>query len=71
MVGVGNSSVADGTYFLQEYMIPRNSSSFCVYDTRGLSDDSSDNIEMLKHWMTKGVQKGELIIRYKAHTFQC
>ncbi|KAJ0110562.1 hypothetical protein Patl1_01540 [Pistacia atlantica] len=44
-----NPSVGDGTYFLQEYMIPRDSNSFCLYDTRSLSDDSSDNINMIKH----------------------
>ncbi|PON59353.1 AAA-type ATPase [Trema orientale] len=47
----------------QEYMIPRGSTSFCLYDTRSLSNDSHDNIEMLKHWMTRGVRHGELIIR--------
>ncbi|XP_044493054.1 uncharacterized protein LOC123216633 [Mangifera indica] len=58
-----NSSVGDGTYFLQEYMIPRDSNSFCLYDTRSLSDDSYDNINMIKHWITKGVRHGELVIR--------
>ncbi|GMP90301.1 hypothetical protein CsSME_00041494 [Camellia sinensis var. sinensis] len=58
-----NSSVGDGTYFLQEYMIPRGSTSFCLFDTRCLSDDSSKNMEMLKHWMTKGVRHGELVVR--------
>lgn len=58
-----NLSVGDGTYFLQEYMIPRGSTSFCLYDTRGLSDVSSDNMQMLKHWITKGVRHGELAIR--------
>ncbi|KAL7172812.1 hypothetical protein ACSBR2_032312 [Camellia fascicularis] len=58
-----NSSVGDGTYFLQEYKIPRGSTSFCLFDTRCLSDDSSKNMEMLKHWMTKGVRHGELVVR--------
>ncbi|KAL3604683.1 hypothetical protein D5086_005542 [Populus alba] len=58
-----NSSAADGTYFLQEYMIPRSSTSFCLYDTRGLSYDSYDNANMLKNWITKGVHHRELIIR--------
>lgn len=58
-----NSSAADGTYFLQEYMIPRSSSSFCLYDTRGLSYDSYDSANMLKNWITKGVHHRELIIR--------
>ncbi|XAR58758.1 hypothetical protein NMG60_11014287 [Bertholletia excelsa] len=58
-----NPSVGDGTYFLQEYLIPRRSSSFSLYDTRSLSDDSSENIGMLKHWMTTGVRHGEPVIR--------
>lgn len=44
-------------------MIPRGSTSLCLYDTRGLSDDSCDNVEMLKQWITKGVRHGKLIIR--------
>ncbi|KAK4847031.1 hypothetical protein QYF36_024545 [Acer negundo] len=58
-----NSSVGDGTYFLQEYKIPRGSNSFCLYDTRGLSDVPSINIDMIKHWITKGVRHGEPVIR--------
>lgn len=58
-----NSSVGDGTFFLQGYMIPRGSTSFCLYDTRSLSDDSDENIKMLKHWMTWGVRHGELVTR--------
>lgn len=59
-----NSSVGDGTYFLQEYTIPRGSNSFSLYDTRSLSDDASDNINMIKLWITEGVRHGELVIRY-------
>ncbi|XVF32131.1 hypothetical protein REPUB_Repub17cG0055600 [Reevesia pubescens] len=58
-----NSSVGNGTYYLQEYMIPRGSSSFCLYDTRGLCNDTSDNINMIKYWMNKGVRHGELLVR--------
>lgn len=58
-----NSSVGDGTLFLQEYMIPRGSTSFCIYDTRSLSDDSVENTKMLNHWMENGVRHGELAIR--------
>ncbi|KDP45291.1 hypothetical protein JCGZ_15156 [Jatropha curcas] len=63
-----NSSAVEGTYFLQEYMIPRGSASFCLYDSRGLSDDFSENVEMLKQWITKGVRHGELIIRPSDHS---
>ncbi|XP_015892472.3 uncharacterized protein LOC107426727 isoform X2 [Ziziphus jujuba] len=58
-----NSSLGDGTCFLQEYMVPRGSTSFCLYDTRSLSDNLHDNIKMLKRWMTNGVRNGELVIR--------
>lgn len=58
-----SSSTGDGTYFLHEYMIPRGSGSFCLYDTRCLSLDSSENLKMIKRWMTKGVRHGELIRR--------
>ncbi|XP_052187178.1 uncharacterized protein LOC127797970 [Diospyros lotus] len=58
-----NSSVGDGTAFLHEYMIPRGSISFSLCDTRSLSDDSSENIEMLRQWMTRGVRHGEPVIR--------
>lgn len=58
-----SSYTGDGTYFLHEYMIPRGSGSFCLYDTRGLSVDSSENLKMIKRWMTKGVRHGELIRR--------
>lgn len=60
---VSYSSVGDGTYFLQEYMIPKSSTSFCLYDTRSLSDDPSNNDEILKLWMTKGVRHGDPVIR--------
>ncbi|XP_030547720.2 uncharacterized protein LOC115753304 isoform X2 [Rhodamnia argentea] len=58
-----NSSAGDGTYFLQEYMIPRGSTSFCLYDTRSLSTDPSEDSKIIKRWMTKGVRHGELVIR--------
>lgn len=56
-----NSSIGNGTSFLHEYMIPRNSTSFCLYDTRSFSNDLSENLEMIKHWMTKGVSHNELV----------
>lgn len=55
--------VEDGTYFLQEYMIPRGSTSFCLYDTRSLSNNASENMDILRHWMTEGVRHGELVSR--------
>lgn len=44
-------------------MIPRGSNSFCLYDTRGLSDDPSENTKMFKRWMKLGVRNGELVKR--------
>ncbi|XP_050364004.1 uncharacterized protein LOC126782739 isoform X2 [Argentina anserina] len=58
-----NLSVGDGTLFLREYMMPRDSTSFCIYDTRSLSSDLAENIGMLRHWMVDGVRHGELAIR--------
>ncbi|GAU13376.1 hypothetical protein TSUD_175280 [Trifolium subterraneum] len=58
-----NSLIVDGTYFLREFMIPRESNSICLYDTRSLSDNSHENSKMLKNWMTKGVRHGELVVR--------
>lgn len=61
----GKSSTGDGTYFLQEYMIPRDSTSICLYDTRCLSGNPNDDDRILHEWMTKGVSHGELILRYE------
>ncbi|XP_004292355.1 PREDICTED: uncharacterized protein LOC101301843 [Fragaria vesca subsp. vesca] len=58
-----NSSVSNGTLFLQEYMIPRGSTSFCLYDTRSLSDDPPENIRTLEDWMRRGVCHGKLVYR--------
>ncbi|XP_056849233.1 uncharacterized protein LOC130499218 isoform X2 [Raphanus sativus] len=53
-----------GTFFVQEYMFPRRgSASFCLFDTRGLSQiSSSDNTDMIEQWITKGVHHGEPVI---------
>nr|GEU76654.1 GTP binding domain, P-loop containing nucleoside triphosphate hydrolase [Tanacetum cinerariifolium] len=56
-----NSSAGDGTCFLREYMIPRNSTSFCLYDTRSFSNDLYENMQMIRRWMTKGVRHGKLV----------
>ncbi|MED6126511.1 hypothetical protein PIB30_079248 [Stylosanthes scabra] len=60
-----NSLTGDGTYFLQEYMIPRHSTSICLCDTRSLSDNSNENENnrMLESLMTKGVRHGDLLLR--------
>uniref|UniRef100_A0A1J3IDB3 G domain-containing protein n=1 Tax=Noccaea caerulescens TaxID=107243 RepID=A0A1J3IDB3_NOCCA len=58
------TSSKGGTFFVQEYMIPRRgSASFCLYDTRGLSQiSSSDNTSKIEQWITKGVHHGEPVI---------
>lgn len=58
-----NLSVTEGSRFLQGYMIPRNSKSLCVYDTRSLSTFSSDNFKLLQRWMLQGVSHREMVIR--------
>ncbi|PKA59410.1 hypothetical protein AXF42_Ash019564 [Apostasia shenzhenica] len=59
---VSYSGSAEGTCFLQEYPIPRNSSSLCLYDTRSLSIVPSDNLKLLERWMNEGVSHGEPVI---------
>ncbi|KAL6578872.1 hypothetical protein OROMI_009088 [Orobanche minor] len=49
--------------FPLEFMIPRESNSICLYDTRSFSDNSHENSKMLKNWTTKGVLHGELVVR--------
>lgn len=60
-----NSLIGDGTYFLCEYMFPRDSNSICLYDTRSLPDNSRECDKILKNWMTKGVRNGELVVRFE------
>ncbi|CAD6246553.1 unnamed protein product [Miscanthus lutarioriparius] len=56
---VSCNSKSNGTIFLREYPIPRNSSGICVYDTCGWSNDPENNFKMLHQWMTKGISHGE------------
>ncbi|KAL3850430.1 hypothetical protein ACJIZ3_012312 [Penstemon smallii] len=58
-----NQSIGDGTYFVHQYMVPKYSDSFCLYDTRSLSTDLRENLKMLKPWMRKGIRDGELVKR--------
>lgn len=58
-----HSSVKEGTYFLHEYMVPRASNAFCLFDTRGMSNDLPENKKVLSHWMRKGVRHGEPVKR--------
>ncbi|KAG6417211.1 hypothetical protein SASPL_119364 [Salvia splendens] len=58
-----NSSPEDGTYFIHEYRIPRNSVCFSLFDTRGLSDDSSENLKMIEPWMTEGIRHRKMVVR--------
>ncbi|XP_031099901.1 uncharacterized protein LOC116004107 [Ipomoea triloba] len=58
-----NPSIGGGTIFAHEYKIPKCAKSFCLYDTRSLSDNHSENECLLKRWMTNGVCHGELVMR--------
>ncbi|KAI4340320.1 hypothetical protein MLD38_025170 [Melastoma candidum] len=60
---VSYNSAGEGTYFLQEYMVPRGSTSLCLYDTRGLSSSFPENTKIMKRWMLGGVCHGEVVIR--------
>ncbi|XP_062181398.1 uncharacterized protein LOC133885675 [Phragmites australis] len=57
---VSRNSKSNGTTFLWEYPVPRNSNAICVYDTRSLSSNPEKNFKMLHRWMTKGVSHGEM-----------
>jgi len=56
---VSQNSKSNGTLFLREYPIPRNSTAICIYDTQSLSSNPQKNFNMLQHWMTKGISHGE------------
>lgn len=56
---VSCNSKSNGTIFVREYPIPRNSSAICVYDTHGWSNNQEKNFKMLHQWMTKGISHGE------------
>ncbi|XP_039142779.1 uncharacterized protein LOC120280108 [Dioscorea cayenensis subsp. rotundata] len=58
-----NPDISQGTFFLQEYMIPRNSKSFCIFDSRSLSMVPCENFKLLEKWMTHGVSHGEMVLR--------
>ncbi|KAK3140398.1 hypothetical protein QOZ80_5AG0400340 [Eleusine coracana subsp. coracana] len=59
-VQVSRNSKSNGTIFLREYPIPRNSNAICIYDTQSLSSNPKKNFEMLHQWLTKGVSHGEM-----------
>lgn len=64
---VDGSHSEGGTFFVEEYMIPRGgSASFCLYDTRGFSQVlSSDNTSKIEEWITRGVCHGEPVIWFR------
>nr|GLL30825.1 uncharacterized protein LOC109173662 isoform X14 [Ipomoea trifida] len=57
-----NPSVGGCTCFAHGYRIPSSAKSFCVYDAQSLSYNQSENENMLKHWMTNGVDHEEPFI---------
>lgn len=58
---VSHNSKSNGTSFLREYTIPRNSNAICIYDTRSLSSNPEKDFRMLQRWMTKGISHGEMV----------
>ncbi|XP_057839441.2 uncharacterized protein LOC131049408 isoform X1 [Cryptomeria japonica] len=57
------SSSESGSYFLQEYTVPQASKSFCVFDSRGLSQSVAKDFPVLKKWMVNGIRHGEMVVR--------
>nr|GMD12262.1 Phosphate import ATP-binding protein like [Ipomoea batatas] len=57
-----NPSVGGCTCFAHGYKILSSEKSFCVYDAQSLSYNQSENENMLKHWMTNGVDHEEPFI---------
>uniref|UniRef100_M8CH38 Uncharacterized protein n=1 Tax=Aegilops tauschii TaxID=37682 RepID=M8CH38_AEGTA len=58
---VSYNSKSNGTSFIREYKIPRNSNGICICDTRSLSRNPEKDFKMLQRWMTKGVSHGEMV----------
>ncbi|RCV14353.1 hypothetical protein SETIT_2G418800v2 [Setaria italica] len=57
---VSGNSKSNGTVFLREYPVPRNSTAICIYDTQSLSCNPQNNFKTLQKWMTKGISHGEI-----------
>lgn len=57
------SSAESGSLFLQEYMVPGTSKSFCIFDSRGLLENVAEDFPILKKWMFNGIQHGEMVLR--------
>ncbi|KAL6864954.1 hypothetical protein ACP4OV_016105 [Aristida adscensionis] len=58
---VSYNSKSNGTIFLREYPVPRNSNAICIYDTQSLSSNPEKNFKILRQWMTKGVSHGDMV----------
>ncbi|OEL36078.1 hypothetical protein BAE44_0002903 [Dichanthelium oligosanthes] len=58
---VSRNSKSNGTVFLWEYPVPRNSTAICIYDTESLSSYPQKNFKMLQQWMTKGISHREIV----------
>lgn len=59
---VSYNSKSNGTCFVREYKIPRNSNGICIYDTRSLSRNPEKDFKILQRWMTKGISHGEMVM---------
>ncbi|CAN6333599.1 unnamed protein product [Urochloa humidicola] len=58
---VSGNSKSNGTAFVREYPVPRNSTAICIYDTQSLSNNPQRNFKTLQKWMTKGICHGEIV----------
>eukprot|EP01018_Ginkgo_biloba_P007079 Gb_09837 [translate_table: standard] len=56
------SSPECGSYFLQEYSVP-GGSNFCIFDSRGISGNVTEDLPLLEGWMTNGIHHGEMVLR--------
>ncbi|CAM0957263.1 unnamed protein product [Alopecurus aequalis] len=59
---VSYNSKSNGTCFVREYKIPRNSNGICVYDTRSLSGNPEKDFKFLQRWVMKGISHGEMVM---------
>lgn len=56
--------MGNGSLFLQEYFLYKDAKHFCVFDSRGFSDNNvGEDLDVIKKWMTEGICHGEAVCR--------
>lgn len=56
--------MGNGSLFLQEYFLYKDAKHFCVFDSRGFSDNNiGEDLDVIKKWMTDGICHGEAVCR--------